>query len=411
MKNVFTFLLISLTLPATILAQEEQEEKTKIQWYGYISHESIFDSHDAISTRDGELILFPDAPNKDADGKDLNANSQLNMLTLQSRMGMKINGPKILGAASSGNIEGDFFGTAEAYKNMFRIRHVYMKFKWEKASLLMGQYWHPMFTPEVFPHVIAFGAAAIYNPLNRAPQIRFDYHVIPELRFTVAALEHGYHASVGPALAQRNAAMPDLQFQAYFGKKKGFSTGITAGVMALEPRETTLAGDINETQLKTINAEWFGQLSTDLFTIRAKALYGENMSQYVMLGGYGRLLEDTAATDAFSYTPYKIYSVWGEFSVNFAENFQAGIFAGFTGNLGAKEKIDMDNVYARGSKIMQLMRISPRISYTVSKFRFAIEYMYDAAEYGTEDPDEYGVYETTETSTNNRLIFAARYMF
>ncbi len=398
-------------LPVIIMAQEEQDEKTKVQWYGYVAHESVIDSHDAIATRDGELLLYPAAPNKDSLGNDLNANQQLNMLSLQSRMGMKISGPKVLGASASAKIEGDFFGTAEAYKNLFRIRHAFMKFKWEKASVLIGQYWHPMFTPEVFPHVIAFGAAAIYNPLNRAPQVRFDYHVIPQLRFTIAALEHGYHASKGPALAQRNAGMPDFQFQTYFGKKKGFSTGITAGIMALEPRDSTLAGDINETQLKTFNAEWFAQLSTDLITVRAKAVYGENMSQYVMLGGYGRLLEDTAAVDEFSYTPYKIYSVWGEVAVNFAENFQAGIFTGFSGNLGAKEKIDMNNVYARGSNIMQLMRISPRISYTVNKFRFAIEYMHDAAEYGTEDPDEYGVYETTESSINNRFIFAARYMF
>ena len=413
MRNRILLLLIFASLFSGAKAQEN--EKPVVKWYGYINYESIFDSYESVTTRDAELYLYPSRKG------DNNANGQLEMLALQSRLGVNVKGPEVLGAQSSGKIEGDFFGTSEDFKNLFRIRHAFMKLKWDKASLLMGQYWHPMFGPEVFPRVVAFGAAAIYNPLNRAPQIRFDYNLTPGFRATFAALGHGYHFSKGPTIDnlgnsidasddQRDAAVPDMQVQLLAGKKKGFQVGVTAGYMMLEPRVETTEG-LNDNTIGTYNFNAFAKYNTGRFTAQAKFSYGQNMSQYVMLGGYGRLLSDTAKINDFGYTPYKIFSVWGELAYKPNDNLQVGIFGGLTSNLGTEEKVDTDNIYTRGGKISQLLRVSPRITYTINHFRFGFEYIYNAADYGTGDPDEYGVYDETEQSVNHRIILAARYFF
>lgn len=391
--------------------QTAEPEKPTAKFYGYINWESIFDSHESVTTRDGELYLYPSAPNKDPQGNDLNKNAQLEMLSLQSRIGAKIDGGTVLGAKLTGIIEGDFFATGEAYKRHFRMRHAYIKLAWDRSALIMGQYWHPMFGPDVFPKLIQFGAGVIYNPLNRAPQIRYDYYLMEDLRITGAALAHGYHASVGPEDAQRNAAVPDMQLQIVYGNKSSLLTGITAGYLMLEPREGTLNGGINEENVNSYNLQWFGMAKAGPLTINAKACYGTNMSQFVMLGGYGRMLSDTAATDNFGYTPYKIYSVFGDFGYKLNENLHLGLFFGYTGNMGTVDKVDPDNITARGANIMSVYRLSPRIIYQTGPLRFGLEYAYNVAAYGTETPDEYGVFDKTEESINHRIILAAKFTF
>lgn len=309
MKQIFALLLL-IVLVTPAIAQDKDEvnpKETTIKWYGYINFESIFDTHDSETSRYSELYLYPSKLCEDSQ------NDHLDMLSFNSRLGVRIDGPSVMDAKVFGIIEGDFFGTAEAYKNLFRLRHAYMKLQWEKSSLLLGQFWHPTFGPEVFPKVLAFGAAAIYNPLNRSPQLRFDYKLLPQLNITAAALMHGYHISKGPGdlaeNAQRNSAKPDLQFQLTLGDSKAFVTGINVGYMWVQPREVKANGRVNNAQLGTYNVGWFGKVTQGPFMAQAKVSYGQNMSQFVMLGGYGRLLADQDSM-AFDYTPFKIYSAW-----------------------------------------------------------------------------------------------------
>lgn len=411
MKQIFILLLLLTILVSMGLAQGTDEVKPKeknIDWYGYVKLESIFDSHESVTSRYSDLYFYPEKKNDD------NQNDQLDMLSLNSRLGVRIDGPSVMNAKVFGIIEGDFFGTAEAYKNLFRLRHAYMKLQWEKSSLLMGQFWHPMFGPAVFPKVLAFGAAAIYNPLNRSPQLRFDYKVLPYLNVSATALMHGYHISVGPKdlveTAQRNSAKPDLQLQLTFADAKKYVTGITAGYMWLQPREHKANGRVNNAELGTYNLGWFGKITQGPITLQAKANYGQNMSQFVMLGGYGRLLADKDSM-AFDYTPIKVFSAWFDAAYKVNENIDAGLFAGITQNLGTEKEVDSDFIYARGGNISRAIRISPRISYSVAKFMFGIEYSYNVAAYGLGVPDTYNVYDKTEDAENSRILFTAVYRF
>lgn len=99
----------------------------------------------------------------------------------QTRLGLKIEGPKIFNAKSSGVIEADFFGGFPAVGlgenfGVVRMRVAYAKLDWEKTSLLAGQDW-VIFAPNN-PASIASAAipqlAAAGNPWTRLPQIRVE---------------------------------------------------------------------------------------------------------------------------------------------------------------------------------------------------------------------------------------------
>jgi hypothetical protein len=344
----------------------------------------------------------------------INENSQLEMLSLQTRLGARFAGPDVLGAKLTGLVETDFFATAEEYKHQLRMRHALLKLQWDKVGITMGQFWHPMFTPEVFPHVISFGAAAPFNPLNRSPQIRLDYVPTQSIKFVFAALSHGYHSSVGPEAAQRNSGLPDIQFQLHLGNTPNFTTGFTAGYMWLQPLEQK-DGNVtyrSEELLGAYNLQWFGKVKANNLTLQAKVSYGENMSQYVMIGGYGKLLADTAKTYDYNYANINSMSGWVEAIYSLNSSWNIGFFGGVIGALGSNEKIDTNGpiFYNRAAKLARGYRLSPRIAYTQKKFMLALEYLYNTADYGA-SYDDYGKPVNITQTINHRILFAAKYSF
>jgi hypothetical protein len=411
-------LLVALNGYAVQTTQaQDSAEKDKITYdfYGYISHEVIFDTHQSVFTRDGELYLFPAGPVYHPEsGNLINENSQLEMLSLQSRLGVKIAGPDVLNAKLTGMVETDFFATSEAHKHHLRIRHAFMKLQWDKLSLTLGQYWHPMFTPELFPHVISFGAAVPFNPLNRSPQVRFDYLPTESVKVVLAALAHGYHSCVGPEAAQRNSGLPDLQFQLHLGNRPNLTTGFTAGYMWLQHLEETSGGVhyYSSELLGAFNLQWFGRVKLSNLTLQAKLSYGENTTHYVMIGGYGRVLNDAANSTGYSYANLRTYAGWLEAMYKLNDNWDAGIFAGQMGSLGSTERIDVSGPiwYTRAANMANGLRISPRISYTQKKLRFALEYLYSTADYGSSFT-EYAVPVDVQGTYNHRLLFSSVFTF
>ena len=403
-------------MPTMLSAQEDEgQDKVSYKFYGHITHEAIFDTHRSVFTRDGSLYLYPASPAYHPQtGSMINKNSQFEMLSLFSRVGVRVAGPDVFNAKLTGLLEGDFYGTSEMYKRHLRVRHAMMKLQWDKASITLGQYWHPMFTPEVFPKVSSAGAAAPFNPLNRSPQVRFDFTPTPLVKIVAAALAHGYHSSSGPERAQKNAGLPDLQFQLHLGKSSSFLTGITAGYMWLQPLETSVGGVqyYSEKLIGAYNLQWFGLVKLSDLTLQAKFSYGENMSQFVMLGGYGRLLNDASSNTDYDYANLRTYAGWIESFYDISEKWNVGLFAGVTGSLGATQQIDVAGPiwYQRAANLAQALRVSPRIVYTNKHLSFALEYMYSSADYGSSF-DVYGAPLNLVGTHNNRMLFRTKYTF
>jgi hypothetical protein len=99
----------------------------------------------------------------------------------QTRLGLKLEGPKIWNAKSSGVVEADFFGgfpaigVGESF-GVVRVRLAYARLDWERTSLETGQDWI-IFAP-VNPVSIAAAAipqmTAAGNPWARLPQVRLE---------------------------------------------------------------------------------------------------------------------------------------------------------------------------------------------------------------------------------------------
>ncbi|MFC2096425.1 hypothetical protein ACFLQ3_01845 [Bacteroidota bacterium] len=408
----FLLLFLSVIFLPGILISQETEQKPSITLSGYVRYELIFDTYESVDTRDGEVYLYPLAEDLDINGDDLNSNMKLNMLGLQARPTIKATGPNAFGAKVSGVLEGDFLGVSQADSRMLRLRHGFLKLNWEKTELLMGHTWHPMFVTECFPATITMGAGVPFHVLNRAPQARFTAKLGSNMSLMGAMLIHGYHKSVGPGDAQRNSGLPDIQFQFKFKNDYIFSS-FTAGYKFLTPRLETIDGVKTNETIGSFNIAANTKLSFDPVTIKVEGIYGQNLTHFVMIGGYGAAEDYTVAANYdYEYTNINTMSVWSDVAFN-TDFMEVAIFGGYSSNLGAKGDYYALAGYTRGGNIKNIFRISPRVVIKSGKVDFGLEYMITGATYGTLDTvdPEYSFEDTDSPTINSRVTFAARYKF
>ena len=57
---------------------------TVITWSGYVKAEYFYDSRQTVNAREGDLVFVPATIKKDANGVDLNANPDFNILDRKS---------------------------------------------------------------------------------------------------------------------------------------------------------------------------------------------------------------------------------------------------------------------------------------------------------------------------------------
>ena len=408
MKQSFLILFIVTLIPG-ILAAQESEQKLKVNINGYIANEMYFDTYNSVTSRDGQIYFYPLAEDIDANGDDLNKNFQAQMLAIQSRARLTLSGLEALGAKVTGAIEGDFLGTTQDYTRHFRLRHAFIKLNWQNAELLTGQFWHPMFVTGCFPGVFSFGAGAPFNPLNRAPQVRYTYSLNDNLSAMGAFLFHGDFASKGPSGALQNSGLPDMQFQLTY-KNDYIFTGFTAGYKFLTPRNETLTGVKTEETIGSYNLQAFAKYTASPLTVKLQGAYGQNMTNYVMIGGYGAAENPVFATDNnYSYINLNTISFWTEVITNF-DNLNAAIFAGYSSMLGAKDDYYSLN-YARGEDIDYIFRISPRLEYSSGPVTLILEHMMTGAAYATNFDENHKPTESDSPTINHRVLFGVKYSF
>jgi hypothetical protein len=362
-----------------------------------------------VSFREGHFLLFPSPVLGDQHGTDVNARANLNILSIQTRLAGKITGPDALGAKTGGLIEAEFFGTSEADVSGFRVRHAFLKMDWEHSSLLIGQYWHPMFVVEVHPGVISFNTGAPFQPFSRNPQIRFS-HNFGDVRLIAAAMAQRDFQSHGPAGQSssylRNAVIPDLHAQLQYSRG-GNIFGAGVDFKALVPRLVTTRNVATSESIGSVALLGYAKIALDPVTVKAEGTFGENLSDLMMIGGYGVRSIDTAS-GIESYSAIRTLSVWGEIAAG--TDIEVALFAGYAENLGAGDNL-VGTVYGRGTDIDRVFRISPRLVWNSGKVRLATEGEYTSATYGTPNGLNKGKVENTEKAGNFRLLLAAYYFF
>lgn len=400
-------LIVTLLISVSIYSMAQEPVKMKV--YGFVRSDFNYNSRQNAEAIDGLFHLFPKPVDMTA-GKDKNAVSQAEMLSIATRIGLDISGSDMLGAKSSAKIEADFAGFTTNFF-VLRIRHAYAKLNWTNSELVVGQTWHPLFG-SVMPTGPSLNAGAPFQPFNRSPQVRFKYNLNSKLSLMAAGSYEMQYTSQGPntilaanganAAYLKNAKFPDM-FLGSECKTSHWTTGLGVDVKTIKPTiESLTSGSIVA----------YTQFIDTKLQIKAKSLLGQNLTDYVMPCGYG-------VTDSINgnigYTNFNMSSTW--LNVVYGTKWQVGAFVGYSQNLGTTK-----NLLARGGKFTtygfgvsdQLMldrmyRIAPHVSYNLPNLKFGLEYDFTTATYGTVNTNGHVNYPSTVS--NNRVVASASYFF
>jgi len=430
MKRLFLFFISSLFLVNPDAFAQEQNKKFGISFKGFVKNDFFWDTRQVTTAREGHFLLWPAPVIPDANGVDINAQPSFNFLSVQSRLSGVITGPDALGAKTSGRIEGDFFAQQNDNINLFRLRHAIIKLNWEKTELLTGQYWNPLFVTGCFPGTISFNTGTPLQSFARNPQIRITQHLGP-VTLIAAALAQRDYTSRGPdpndpsvTIASseflRNAHIPDMHLQVHYSasSEQGFVESLLIGsgvsYKTIVPR---LKSDwlfntyAVEEKVQGITTILFTKILTAPFTVKLQGRYGENIPDVLALSGFAVKEIVDITTGEQSYTPLRNICAWGEIHSN-GEQFQVGLFAGVTKNIGTREPMSSpgNRVYGLGTNIESLIRIAPRILFQSGRTRIGAEIEFTGARYGSDYDVNYIAGNIVEV-TNTRLLMSMMYSF
>ena len=403
-------LFVILLSASFIQAQNAGESETKkygIHFSGFIKSDYWFDSRQVLASREDIFLFYPLNKQPDALGDDLNARPSFNFSAVTSRLTGVISGPDAFGAKTSGVLEADFSGVSNADINGFRLRHAYGKLRWEKTELLFGQYWHPMFVTEVFPNVISLNTGAPFQPFIRNPQVGITRFINKySINFTLIAQRD--NSSLGPdgysPVYMRNALVPNAHLQLMY-KTDVHVWGLAADYKVLQPK---FVNTMNVKTSETVGSSSFMayyKFTRNDFLISAKTIYGQNLTEHLMMGGYAQGTYDTL-TGIETYTPTNHVNLWCILA--YGKNIRYSVFSGFSKNLGTSAN-NTGLYYARGHDIDYLYRIAPSVSFISNKMQLSTELEYTVAAYGA--PDMKGKVKNTEEIGNLRLLLTFFYFF
>ncbi len=421
------FLLILICLSPGILFAENDEKKVNLKVSGYVKSDAFVDSRQTVSAREGQFLLWPAAPAYDAHGNDINDKGSTSFMSLQSRVSLAISGPDALGAKTSGTLETDFFGQANDNIHLLRLRHAFIKLKWEKTELIMGQTWNPVFVPACSPATVSFNTGTPIQPFARHPQIRLT-QTFGKFSTIVALSEQRDYASSGPAGVSnsylKNSILPDMHAQIHFQSKNENGNSILAGIGVEAKMLTPRLSSVVNGETFEVNEQLFSKMFLGFFTANNQhltfkfyAAYAENISEFPTFSGYAVKKINYPSTGEQSYTPLTNALAWTEIHTN-GKDWQFGIFAGANKSLGTKEALSntSNTVYGPGTDINMLYRVSPRVIRNVGKLRFACELEYTRAEFGKKQNgimarDYHALPVSTEWTGNLRSLLSVYYFF
>lgn len=412
MKKIVTALLL-VTISTLALAQEK-EKPFKVEIHGFVGVNAYFDSRQSAAARNGNIYLWPLPPKPDAEGNDLNAESKFDIDAAYSRFNVGISGPDVFGAKSFAFMEGDFLGGSGTRDVNFRMRHAFVRLNWEKSSLLMGQYWHPLFVTENYPSTVTLSCGVPFHPLNRQPMIRFGHQLSDQFEIIAFLMSQNDFADKGMTGAMENSLRPEMTLQAKYKNDKGFFASATAGFKSFRPELVDPNDGIITKELA--QSSYFAGSIRQKFsglTVKAEGIYGGGMTNQVMLGGFA---EKNNGSTQRQYTALQTMSLWTDIHTNH-EKVRPGIFIGYTENMGAKDKANMidgangGHPFVLGSGIGNMYTVAPRVVfYAHPKIYFGVEWMHTVASYGA-GYDDYAKPIDLESVSNNRITLSTRYTF
>lgn len=398
----------------------EKEVETKV--YGLIRHDVMYDSRQTVKVREGAVLMWPADVKYDENGKDIHDASQFHMLEVLSRVGVKLAMNNVLKAKVSGIIEGDFFGNAEGGINEFRLRHAWLTLDWKKSQLSVGQYWHPLTIPEMFPVTVNFSGGAPYMPFNRNPQVRYTQKFGNQFIAQATLLsQRDFTSNTAPYI---NSGVPAANVLIHYKTDK-FLVGVASHFEHIRPKLSSGANNLaSNERVNSLTTMAFARVNTKTLTIKAQATLAQNAGSFIMLGGFIGYTPKDGGVEV--YKTMDTHSFWIDLAGN-GKKWIPGFFAGYSKNNGAKNSMYHSPDYTamaygfpatvsgigagNGSRtINYTYRIAPRIEYLIKNLKFSFEPEYSLAQWG--DANDKGTATVNLNNVNNlRLIFATTFSF
>ena len=385
---------------------------------GFVDPQFWMDTREVVSAREEQMLFYPAPKKLDADGNDINAQPSNNALAITARIGMKIGAPDLLNAKISGYLEGDFTGATNDGINMLRLRHAYLNMRWEKSNLLLGQYWHPMVAHEVMPGTRPLNMGIPFHPYSRYVQARYTQYFGGLELSGIAAFQLD-NKSVGPdggsTAYLRNSCIPELNAQLCY-RTDNLLLGAMFNYVLLQPRTSI---DIyfphngtdgketykTDTKIASTAVSFFGKLNVSELSLRFQGIYGDNLVEQGLMGGY----IEKPNVEKYEYSNFGTTTFWVDLGRS-KGICRPGLFAGYgrNNNFG-DDVVSYATVYGRGFDIEYVWRVQPRVGFYPSDYlNFFAEVEYTNAAYGkkVEDTGKYH-YESDYNVGNYRFIVAA----
>lgn len=386
-------------------------KKIKVELSGFVRNDFIFDTRRNVDACDHLLELFPQKPNYDSNGEDINAQPSAHFLNIFTRFGTRFSGLEIGSAKVGAYVEVDFTGGTAT--NSLRFRHAYTQFTWTKTKLLFGRTWHPTFIEKVYPSTLNENTGLPFQVFNRSPQLRLTYKLGKKFDFIAAAVYQYKYANRGPSgktyQYQRDAVIPNLHAQLQF-YNDNWVLGAAFDWKTIQPRTSTTGTDgtfVTKEKLSTVAAIAYLKYSKNKFQFKAKSMYGQNVCESLLPSGYAVASLDES-TGAETYTPLNHIYSWVNFTYGAA--WKVGLFAGHLKNTGTSAT-PVGPFYGFATDIDMIYKISPQLIYTYKNLMLGWEMSWTTAAYGDIDYNDKGKVINTENVTNFRNMISVAYKF
>lgn len=400
---IITLLLFQITY---IFATEPS---VTYKFYGFVRNDVYYNSRQNVEALDGLFNILPKPIELNSFGEDKNGQMNIEMLSISTRLGIDLTSAPIGKAQFGAKIECDFAGVA-TYYYLIRLRQAYITITWPRTELLVGQTWHPMFET-CSPTIPSLNTGTPFQPFNRSPQLRLKQDLGKNFTLTLAAIYQMQYASQGPNGTSpnymKNAGLPNL-FASINHQMGDFVFGLGVDTKTIK---------LNHQLNSSISGVLYGQYSNTKLQVKAKAIYGQNMSDHLMMGGYGVSGIDATYNEA-TYTNFNTISSW--INVVYGDKLKGGIFCGLARNLGTNKNLQADPItgftaygygfYGANQELLNtLYRVSPHATYTMNNIKLGLEYELSAGEYGKIQAN--GKITNPYTVYNHRILGTISYLF
>lgn len=393
-----------------------KEPAVKLQWFGYVKAEAIYDSRQVFGFREDQLLYYPERKLLDARGQDINARGTFDTYAIQTRLDLAGFGPNVGCTKSVFLIEADFLGRTDRTINEFALRQALMVLHADGITFLAGQAWHPICIPITFPETISFNEGIPISPFALQPQFRFTFtNEYFELMLTAIGFlgDRPFGPTELGAKTIRDSLMPDFNILAKISKNENLELYFDLDIMRVLPRLVTNFNYRERNPFTALSTCVTSKISFDNTVWYTRFIYAEDAAVFEMIGGYA-VHNRNPITDERIYTPLRTLAASTE--LIWESDWEPGIFLGYAKNIGANKTIipnfgpdNESGIFSLGPDIDYVFRVSPRIRYYNQNLVIGIELEYTRAAYGI--ITIHGDVANAVPVGNTRFLFATYYVF